>query len=59
MPRLSTAAIAAVFARAFPASPLRVDGIEQVALFCAVGLLVSLLAMTDGLDLGIGFFQSR
>ena len=32
------------------------DALKQVALFCGVGLLVSLLCMTYGLDLSPGFF---
>jgi hypothetical protein len=32
------------------------DILKQIALFCGAGLLISLLAMTYGLDLSPGFF---
>jgi hypothetical protein len=32
------------------------DVLKQIAIFCAAGLLVSLLCMTYGLDLSPGFF---
>jgi hypothetical protein len=50
------AAIASVFARVFPASSRQTEALKQVALFCAAGLLVSLLSITYGLDLSAGFF---
>jgi hypothetical protein len=37
-------------------SAREVDPLTQLILFCGVGLLVSLLAMTYGLDLSPGFF---
>jgi hypothetical protein len=33
-----------------------VHPLTQIAMFCAAGLLVSLLALTYGLDLSPGFF---
>jgi hypothetical protein len=33
-----------------------IDILKQIALFCGAGLLVSLLALTYGLDLSPGFF---
>lgn len=33
-----------------------IDALKQIALFCGAGLLVSLLALTYGLDLSPGFF---
>ena len=33
-----------------------VDILKQIALFCGAGLLVTLLALTYGLDLSPGFF---
>jgi hypothetical protein len=33
-----------------------VQPLTQIAMFCAAGLLVSLLALTYGLDLSPGFF---
>ena len=32
------------------------DTLKKIALFCGVGLLVSLVCMTYGLDLSPGFF---
>jgi ribose/xylose/arabinose/galactoside ABC-type transport system permease subunit len=39
-----------------PKDSLELDILKQVALFCAAGLLVSLLMLTYGLDLSFGFF---
>jgi hypothetical protein len=50
------AAITRVLARAFPATATEADILEQLALLCGAGLLVSLLAMTYGVDLSPGFF---
>jgi ribose/xylose/arabinose/galactoside ABC-type transport system permease subunit len=50
------AAIARVLSRAFPDTHIQIDVIKQLVLFCAAGLLVSLLLMTYGLDLSVGFF---
>ena len=49
-------AIAKVLARALPKDSPELDILKQVALFCAAGLLVSLLMLTYGLDLSFGFF---
>ena len=49
------AAITKVLTRAFPAAT-EADILRQLALLCGAGLLVSLLAMTYGLDLSPGFF---
>ena len=40
--------------RTFPVS--EIDVLKEIALLCGVGLLVSLLALTYGLDLSPGFF---
>ncbi len=48
-------AIAQALSRAFQSAD-EFDALKQVALFCGVGLLVSLLCMTYGLDLSPGFF---
>jgi hypothetical protein len=48
------AAITKVLARAFPVTAT--DILEQLALLCGAGLLVSLLLMTYGVDLSPGFF---
>jgi hypothetical protein len=49
------AAITKVLTRAFPAAT-ETGILEQLAQLCGAGLLVSLLAMTYGLDLSPGFF---
>jgi len=52
-------AIARALARAFPNTSFSVTSdtevLKQLALFCGVGLLVSLLLMIYGFDLGAGF----
>jgi len=50
------AAIVRVLARAFPRESLEIEILKQLALFCGAGLLVSLLMLTYGLDLGAGLF---
>ena len=50
------AAIARVLARALLKESIEVEVLKQLALFCGAGLLVSLLMMTYGLDIGAGFF---
>jgi hypothetical protein len=50
------AALTRILARAFPATPTEIDVLQQLALLCGAGLLVSLLLMTYGLDLSPGFF---
>jgi hypothetical protein len=50
------AAIARVLSRAFPATNIEVETLKTIALFCGVGLVVSLLLMTIGMDLSAGFF---
>jgi len=47
-------AIVRTFTRAFSARDI--DVLKNIALFCGAGLLVSLLALTYGLDLSPGFF---
>jgi hypothetical protein len=54
-------AIAKALARAFPntslsSTPFFTEVLKQLALLCGAGLLVSLLMMTYGLDIGAGFF---
>lgn len=48
-------AIVHALSRAFH-SAREIDYLKQVALFCAAGLLVSLLLLTYGVDLSVGFF---
>jgi tRNA A37 threonylcarbamoyltransferase TsaD len=51
------AAIARVLSRAFPATNVEIETLKTIALFCGVGLVVSLLLVaTYGLDLSAGFF---
>jgi hypothetical protein len=50
------AAIARVIARALPKQSIEIEILKQLMLFCGVGLLVSLLMITWGLDLSAGFF---
>jgi hypothetical protein len=51
-------AIAKVLFRAFPATASGFDAetIKTIAMFCGVGLVVSLLLATWGLDMSPGFF---
>ena len=50
------AALARVFARAFPTTAPGIDILKTVALFCGACLFVALLVATYGLDLSVGFF---
>lgn len=50
------AAIARALGRAFPAVHVDVETLKTLAMFCGVGLLVSLLLATWGLDMSPGFF---
>jgi hypothetical protein len=51
------AAIARVLSRAFPGTNVDVEALKTIALFCGVGLVVSLLLVaTAGLDMGAGLF---
>jgi hypothetical protein len=50
------AAIARALGRAFPGVQVDVETLKTLAMFCGVGLLVSLLLATWGLDMSPGFF---
>jgi hypothetical protein len=50
------AAIASVLSNAFPKTESEVEVLWTVALFCGVGLTVSLLMASYGLDLSPEFF---
>ncbi|MDB5621321.1 response regulator [Tardiphaga sp.] len=50
------AAIARIFARAFPATAGSTQTFEIIAIFCGLGLLASLWVASYGLDLSVGFF---
>lgn len=49
------AAIARVFSR-ISGTEIEVETLKTIAIFCGVGLLVSLLVASYGLDLSAGFF---
>jgi hypothetical protein len=49
-------AIAKVFSNAIPAISPDVDILKMVAVFCGIGLVVSLTIASYGLDLSAGFF---
>jgi hypothetical protein len=49
-------AIARVLSRTLPASQAGVDTLKTIGMFCGVGLLVSLMLASYGLDLSPGFF---
>jgi hypothetical protein len=49
-------ALAKAVSRAFFSTSHDNETIKQIALFCAAGLLVSVLLLTYGVDLSPGFF---
>jgi hypothetical protein len=49
-------AIAKAFANVMPALSTEVDMLRVVAMFCGVGLVISLPFVSYGLDLSAGFF---
>jgi hypothetical protein len=49
-------AIARALSFAFPGASVEADILKVVAIFCGVGLLVSLCMSSYGIDLGAGFF---
>jgi hypothetical protein len=52
------AAIAKILSRA-SRTEVEVETLKTIAMFCGVGLLVSLLFATYGLDLSVGFFWEQ
>jgi hypothetical protein len=50
------AAIARAFERAFSETSVDSQILKQLVIFACAGLVVSLLAMTYGVDLSAGFF---
>ena len=50
------AAIARVLSRRLPASQADIEALKTIGMFCGVGLLVSLMLASYGLDLSPGFF---
>jgi hypothetical protein len=49
-------AIAKMISLAFPASSPETEILKVVAIFCGIGLLVSLSVVSYGVDLSAGFF---
>lgn len=49
-------AIARVLSRALPATGVDTETLKTIAMFCGVGLVVSLLIAMQGLDISVGFF---
>jgi hypothetical protein len=54
--RSQMAAIAKVLSRAFPTTDTEIETLKTIIMFCGVGLVVSLLMATNGLDMSAGFF---
>ena len=50
------ATIARVLSLAFPVSQAGIETLKVIATFCGVGLVVSLLLATYGLDISGGFY---
>jgi len=50
------ATLARVLSLAFSASQAEIETLKVIAAFCGVGLVVSLLLATSGLDISAGFF---
>jgi hypothetical protein len=50
------AAIARALSRAFPGTDAELETLKTIALFCGVGLVVSLFLATVGLDISAGSF---
>ena len=49
------ATIARVLSLAFPVSQAEIETLKVIGTFCGVGLVVSLLLATNGLDISVGF----
>jgi hypothetical protein len=49
-------AVARVLSRRLPASQADIETLKTIGIFCGVGLLVSLMLASYGLDLSPGFF---
>jgi hypothetical protein len=49
-------AIARALSRALPATQTNVEALKTITVFCGVGLLVSLLLATAGIDITAGYF---
>jgi hypothetical protein len=54
--RNTMTALAKAISLAFPAASIEAEILKVVAIFCGVGVLVSLCLASFGLDLSAGFF---
>ena len=50
------ATLARVLSLAFSAGQAEIETLKVIATFCGVGLVISLLLATYGLDISVGFF---
>jgi hypothetical protein len=50
------AAIARILSYAFPGTDVEAETLKTIAIFCGVGLVVSLFLAANGLDISAGFF---
>ena len=55
MKEVTLTAIAHAFSRALQSAG-EFDSLKVVALFCGIGLLASVICLSYGLDLSVGFF---
>jgi hypothetical protein len=53
---IAMAAIARALSHAFPETKIEVTPLQIISLFCGVGLVLSLILASYGLDLSAGFF---
>jgi hypothetical protein len=51
-----TAIIVRALSRALPTTQTEIETLKTIAMFCGVGLVVSLMLATYGVDLSAGFF---
>jgi hypothetical protein len=54
--RANMTAVVKALSRSFPDAKVHIEILKTIATYCGVGLTVSLLAMSHGLDLSPGFF---
>jgi hypothetical protein len=54
--RANMTAVVKALSRSFPDAKVHIAILKTIAMYCSVGLTVSLLAMTYGLNLRPGFF---
>lgn len=56
MPAIARAIAHALPNTSFSIKPLESEGLKEFVLFCVPGLLALLLLISQGLDIGMGFF---